>query len=173
MVTDKNPKVLISEEEIENTVQKIADKINEDYVGKDIRIICILKGSIYFTTALTKKLKSNVTLDFIQVSSYGNGTTPGELVLKKDLDRDIKGLDCIIIEDIIDTGRTMDALKKYLNKKAPSSLKVCAFLDKPDRREVKLEADYIGIKIPDKFVVGFGMDYAEHYRNLPYIGVIE
>ncbi|MCR5203070.1 MAG: hypoxanthine phosphoribosyltransferase [Lachnospiraceae bacterium] len=168
----KRPKEFISEEKINETVDRIASEINKDYEGKDIRVICILKGSIYFATELTKRLKSNVTLDFMQVSSYGNGTTPGDLVIKQDLDRDIKGLDCIVVEDIIDTGKTMHVLKEELNKREPNSLKVCAFLDKPSRREVELKADYIGLEIPDEFVVGFGMDYAEHYRNLPYIGVL-
>lgn len=165
---------MISKEEVEEKIKKLAKQINEDYAGKELLLICILKGSIFFTAELAKQLTVPAILDFMSVSSYGNDTISSKQVtIKKDLEEDIDGKEILIIEDIIDTGLTMKRLKEMLLERKPASLKVCALLNKTSRRVVPLEIDYIGFEIPDKFVVGYGMDYAQKYRNLPYIGIIE
>ncbi len=168
-------KTLIGEEEIDKRVREIAKQIDEDYKGKDITLICILKGSVFFTVELAKRINSNVKLEFIRVSSYGEGTeSTGEIKMKLDLKDSIQGKDVIVIEDIIDTGRTLSYLIEYLRMKRPNSIKLCALLDKTSRRVVKdVTVDYTGFQIPDKFVVGYGLDWDEKYRNLPYIGYIE
>ena len=168
-----NISVLISEEDINKRIKELAEEINRDYEGKEIRIIGILKGSVYFMTELTKHITIPVTFDYIDVSSYGNQMSAGKLVIKKKLDEEIKGLDCIIIEDIIDTGNTLSMLKNELSKMKPASLEICTLLDKPSRRAVLVDVKYKGFEIEDKFVVGCGMDYAQKYRNLTYVGVIE
>lgn len=168
-------KTLITEEEIDKRVREIAKQIEEDYKGKEITLICILKGSVFFTVELAKRINSNVKLEFIRVSSYGEGTeSSGEIKMKLDLKDSIQGKDVIVIEDIIDTGRTLSYLIEYLKMKKPNSVKLCALLDKPDRRVKKdVKIDYTGFTIPDKFVVGYGLDWDENYRSLPYIGYIE
>lgn len=166
-------KVLISEEKIQEKVNELAKKIEADYKGKDIILICILKGSTFFTVDLAKRINGNVKLEFLQVSSYGSGTiSSGNIELRLDLKDSIEGKDVIIVEDIIDTGRTLSYLIELLNKRKPNSLKLCTLLDKPDRRQYDVTVDYVGFEIPDKFVVGYGLDYNELYRNLPYIGYI-
>ena len=166
-------KVLIDEEKLEKRVQEIAAQIEEEYKGKELTLICILKGSIFFTLDLAKKISGDVKLEFIRVSSYNEGTeSSGEIKMKLDLKDSIQGKDVIVIEDIIDTGRTLSYLIEYLKMKKPNSVKLCALLDKPDRRVVDVKVDYTGFKIPDKFVVGYGLDYDEKYRNLPYVGYI-
>lgn len=165
---------MISHKEISDRIDEMAAQINKDYDGKTIHLICILKGSVFFFSELAQRLTVPVTIDFMAASSYGNATeSSGKLTVKKDLDEMIEGLDCMIVEDIIDSGLTLSLTKKILAARNPESLKVCVLLDKPDRREVKMEADYTGFVIPDKFVVGYGLDYAQKYRNLPYIGEIE
>ncbi len=165
---------MISHKEISDKIDKMAAQINKDYEGKTIHLICILKGSVFFFSELAQRLTVPVTIDFMAASSYGNSTeSSGKLTVKKDLDEMIEGLDCIIVEDIIDSGLTLSLTKKILAARNPASLKVCVLLDKPDRREVSMEADYTGFVIPDKFVVGYGLDYAQKYRNLPYIGELE
>ena len=168
-------KTLITEEEIDKRVREIAKQIDEDYKGKDITLICILKGSVFFTVELAKRISGDVKLEFIRVSSYGEGTeSSGEIKMKLDLKDSIQGKDVIVIEDIIDTGRTLSYLIEYLKMKKPNSIKLCALLDKPDRRVKKdVKVDYTGFTIPDKFVVGYGLDWDEKYRTLPYIGYIE
>ena len=167
-------KVLIDEETITKRIDKMAQEIMRDYGDKKLTLICILKGSIYFTTELSKRIKNEVELEFMRVSSYGNSTeSSGNLDVKLDLSDSIEGKDVIIIEDIIDTGRTLSYLKEYIITKKPNSVKICSLLDKKERRVCKLEGDYIGFLVPDKFIVGYGIDYAEKYRNLPYIGYIE
>ncbi len=169
-----NIKVLIDEEKLQARVTEIADSIQEEYGEKELILICILKGSIFFTVDLAKKIKGDVKLEFIRVSSYNDGTeSSGEIKMKLDLKDSIQGKDVIVVEDIIDTGRTLSYLIEYLKMKKPNSLKLCALLDKPERRVQKVNVDYIGFQIPDKFVVGYGLDMDEKYRNLPYIGYLE
>lgn len=166
-------KVLIEEEKIQGKIKEIAKKIEEDYKGKDITLICILKGSTFFTVDLAKRINNNLKIEFIQVSSYGASTVGSENIeLKLDLKESIEGKDVIILEDIIDTGRTLSYLIEHLKGRNPNSLKLCTLLDKPERRLFDVKVDYTGFEIPDKFVVGYGLDYDELYRNLPYIGYI-
>ena len=166
-------KVLINENEIQEKISLIAKRIQEDFKNEELVFVIILKGSVFFSADLAKKIKNHVVMEFIQVSSYEGTQSKGEISLKLDLNYNIAGKNVIIIEDIVDTGRTLTYLKNYLNTKKPKSLKICTLLDKPERREFELEADYVGFKIPNKFVVGYGLDYDEYYRNLPYIGYIE
>lgn len=166
--------VLIPEKDIEKRLDEMAKQINEDYKGKKLNIIGILKGSVYFVCELTKRLEVPVTLDFMVVSSYGSGTeSSGKVVIKKDTDFSIEGKDVLILEDIIDSGFTMHKLIPMLSERAPKSIKLASFLSKPSRREVPVNIDYLGYEIEDKFVVGFGLDYAQEYRNLPFVGVYE
>ncbi len=161
---------LYSEEQIHNRIQEMAARINQDYDGKPLHIICILKGSIYFCCELTRYLTMPVTLDFMAVSSYGNGMgSSGRLRITKDLDEDIDDLHCLIVEDIIDTGNTLKMTRDLLSARNTASMRVCTLLDKPSCRETEVPVDYIGFEIPDEFVVGYGLDYAQKYRNLPYI----
>lgn len=170
----ENISVLISEEDIIKRIDEMAAQINEEYKGKQLHVIGILKGSVYFVCELTKRLNVPVILDFMVVSSYGSGTeSSGKVVIKKDTDFSIEGKDVLIIEDIIDSGFTMNKLIPMLNERGPKSIKLASFLNKPSRREVPVEIDYCGYDIEDKFVVGFGLDYAQEYRNLPYVGVYE
>lgn len=167
-------KTLISAEELDKRVGEIAKQIEEDYKGKEITLICILKGSVFFTMDLARKINEDVRLEFIRVSSYGGETeSSGEIKMKLDLKDSINGKDVIVIEDIVDTGRTLNYLIEYLKMKKPNSVKLCALLDKPDRRVKEVKVDYTGFTIPDKFVVGYGLDWDEKYRNLPYIAYIE
>lgn len=165
---------MITEKQIADKILQIASQINEDYKGKQVHLICILKGSIFFCCELAKKLEMPVSIDFMTVSSYGNSTeSSGKLTVTKDLDEPIEGCHCIIVEDIIDTGFTLSLTKKMLLARGPLSLKICTLLDKPERRKTDIEAEYTGFVVPDKFVVGYGLDYAQKYRNLPYIGELE
>jgi hypoxanthine phosphoribosyltransferase len=166
-------KTLISEEELQKRVQEMATQISKDYEGKDITFICILKGSVFFTVDLAKNIPSNVKLEFIRVSSYHGTESTGKIELKLDLKEDIEGKDVIIIEDIVDTGRTLSYLKEHLKTKKPKSLRICTLLDKKERRVCEIEPEYVGFNIPDKFVLGYGLDVDELYRNLPYIGYID
>lgn len=167
-------KVLIDEKTLEEKIEQLAEQIMKDYEGKKITFVCILKGSVYFTTELSKKIKNDVELEFIRVSSYGASTvSSGKIDLKVDLDSSVEGKDVIIIEDIIDTGRTLAYLKEHLKSKNPNSVKICTLLDKKERRVCDIDADYVAFQIPDKFVVGYGLDVDEKYRNLPYIGYFE
>lgn len=168
-------KTLINEQKLQKRIAELGEQIAEDYKNQEIVIICVLRGAAYFAIDLSKHINSNsLLMEFIQVSSYGtNKETTGELTIKKDLDIDIKGKNVIIVEDIIDSGITMSTLKKYLSSKEPESLKICTLLDKKERRKVEIEADYVGFEIPNKFVLGYGLDYEEYYRNLPYIAYSE
>lgn len=168
--------VMISEQQVEKRIEELGEKISQDYKGKSIHMICILKGGVYFMTALSKRISPDipVSLDFMSVSSYGNDTkSSGVVKIIKDLDEPIEGKDVLIVEDIIDSGRTLYYLMDMLRQRKPNSIRLCTLLDKPDRRERDVRVDYEGFVIEDKFVVGCGMDYQQHYRNLPYIGVIE
>lgn len=167
-------KVLIDEKTLQEKIGEVAEKIMKDYEGKDITFICILKGSALFTVDLAKKIKNNVRFEFIRVSSYGESkTSSGKVTMKLDLQDSIEGRDVLIIEDIIDTGRTLSYLRDYLKDKKPASLKICTLLDKKERREFDIEPDYTVFNIPDKFVVGYGLDDKENYRNLPYVGYFD
>lgn len=167
-------RVLIPEEEVNKRVRELGEKISEEYAGKKVHLICVLKGSVFFTCELAKRITVPVTMDFLSVGSYGAGTeSSGEVRIKKDLDESVEGQDIIIIEDIIDSGRTLCRLAEILKERKPNSMKICTLLDKPERRVTDVKVDYVGFNIPDEFVVGFGLDYAQKYRNLPYIGVVE
>ena len=166
--------VLISEQEVNARIAEMGKQISEEYAGKEVHLICILKGSVFFTCELAKRITVPVTLDFMSVSSYGDGTSSSGVVrIAKDLDETLEGKNVILIEDIIDSGRTLSYLLGILEKRNPRSLKLCTLLDKPDRRVIDVDVDYVGFEIPDEFVVGYGLDYAQKYRNLPYIGVVE
>lgn len=166
-------RVLIPEEKIEDRIVQLAEQISRDYQGETVKLVCILKGSIIFTCELAKRLTVPVLFDFMQVSSYGSGTkSSGSVVIKKELDEDIKCDNVIIVEDIVDSGNTLSQLVPILKAREPKSLKVCTLLDKPDRRTAPIDVDYNGFVIPDEFVVGYGLDYDQKYRNLPYIGVL-
>ncbi len=166
--------VLIPEEEVNRRIRELGEEISRDFAGQSVHLICILKGSIFFTCELAKRITVPVTIDFMRVASYGDATTSSGIVrLSKDLDDTIEGKNVIVIEDIIDTGRTLTYLLGLLSQRKPKKLKLCTLLSKPARRVTKIDGDYTGFEIPDKFVVGFGLDYAEHYRNLPYIGVVD
>ena len=165
--------VLIDEKRLQNRVTDLANQIMEEYRGKDLVFICILKGSIFFTVDLARKVNNNVHLEFMKVSSYGEGTvSSGKINLELDIKGNIEGKDVIVIEDIIDTGHTLTYLLDYLKKKNPNSLKLCALLDKTERREVPVDVDYVGFEIPNKFVIGYGLDANENYRTLPYVGYL-
>lgn len=167
-------KVLISEEEVGKKIREIGEQISADYAGKELHVICILKGGVFFMCELVKHITVPVTHDFMSVSSYGDGTeSSGRIKIIKDLDDSIEGKDVLIVEDIIDSGRTLHHLMQLLHARNPKSVRLCTLLDKPDRRVIEVPVDYTGFSIPDLFVVGYGLDYAQHYRNLPYIGVIE
>lgn len=166
--------VLVSEEEIAKKVEELAKKISEDYKGKDLLLIGILKGSVIFMSALAQKIEFPVQMDFMAVSSYGkSSTSTGEVRINKDLDFSVEDRNLLIIEDIIDTGYTLGYLIDNLKKRGAKSIKVCTLLDKPDRRKVDINVDYLGFVIPDEFIVGYGLDYAEQYRNLPYVAALK
>lgn len=168
-------RVLLSEEEVNKRISEVAEQITKDYQGKEIHLICILKGGVFFTCELAKRLDLPVTLDFMSVSSYGNDTkSSGVVRIVKDLDEPLAGKDVLIVEDIIDSGRTLSYLIEVLKQRGPKSIRLCTLLDKPERRVKKqVTVDYTCFTIPDEFVVGYGLDYAQKYRNLPYIGVVE
>ncbi len=166
--------VMIEEAAVNARIKELGEEISRDYAGRTVYLICILKGSVYFTCELAKRITVPVVMDFMQCSSYGAATkSSGVVKLSKDLDMAITGRDVIIIEDIIDSGRTLSHLKNLLGQRGPASLKICTLLDKPDRRVVDVDVEYTGFQIEDKFVVGYGLDYDQLYRNLPYIGVVE
>ena len=165
---------MIDEEAVNTRIKELGEEISRDYAGKTIQLICILKGSVYFTCELAKRITVPVVMDFMQCSSYGAATkSSGVVKLSKDLDMAITDQDVIIIEDIIDSGRTLSHLKSLLEQRKPASLRICTLLDKPERRVSDVDVDYVGFQIEDKFVVGYGLDYDQQYRNLPYIGVVE
>lgn len=165
--------VLIPEDDVRARIREIADAISEKYADGDVLLVGILSGSVFFLTELAMKMSVPVEVDFMTASSYGSGTTSsGSVLIKKDLDRSIEGRNVIIVEDIIDTGQTLNLLTKMLKKRNPKTLEVAALLDKPERRKVRMKGDYIGFQIPDEFVVGWGLDYDQKYRDLPFIGII-
>lgn len=167
-------KVLISEEEVDARIRELGEKISKEYEGKQIHLICVLKGGVFFTCELAKRITVPVSMDFMCVGSYGDGTkSSGVVRLAKDLDESIENKEVLIVEDIIDSGNTLYYLMDVLRQRKPASLRLCTLLDKPDRRVKDVHVDWTGFEIPDEFVVGYGLDYAQKYRNLPYIGVVE
>ena len=167
-------RVLLSEEEVDQRIRELGEQISKEFEGQEVHLICVLRGSIFFTCELAKRITVPVTIDFMQVSSYGSQTlSSGKILIKKELEDSIMGKNVIVIEDIIDTGRTLSYLLNMLQEKKPNTLRLCTLLDKPDRRVVDVDVDYTGFEIPDEFVVGYGLDYAQKYRNLPYIGIVE
>ncbi len=166
-------RVLIPEDKVHERSAQLAEQISRDYAGRQVHLIGILKGSIFFICELAKRITVPVTMDFMSVSSYGAGTkSSGVVKLIKDLDEPIEGKDVLVVEDIIDSGHTLSYLLKNLSSRNPASIRLCTLLDKPERREVDVEVDYQGFSIPDEFVIGYGLDYDQRYRNLPYIGVL-
>ncbi len=167
-------KVLITEEEVDARIRELGEKISKEYEGKQIHLICVLKGGVFFMCELAKRITVPVSMDFMCVGSYGDGTkSSGVVRLAKDLDESIENKEVLIVEDIIDSGNTLYYLMDVLRQRKPASLRLCTLLDKPDRRVKDVHVDWTGFEIPDKFVVGYGLDYAQKYRNLPYIGVVE
>ncbi len=167
-------KIFYSSDEIAARVQNIGAQISKDYAEKDLLLISILKGSVVFMTDLMRSLTIHCTIDFMAVSSYGSGTqTSGVVKILKDLDRPIAGKDVVIVEDILDSGMTLNYVTGLLRARGPRSIRICTLFDKPARRRVELQADYVGFQVPDEFIVGYGLDYNERYRNLPYIGVLK
>ena len=166
--------VILSQEELFEIVTTLGKKITEDYKGKSLMLVSILKGSILFMADLMRAIDIPCTIDFMAVSSYGSGTkTSGVVKIIKDLDSSIEGKDLLIVEDILDSGRTLSYIKEILLARNPKSIKICTLFDKPERREADIYADYIGSKVPNEFIVGYGLDYDEYYRNLPYIGALK
>ncbi len=165
--------ILKSEAEVDARIKQMGEQISREYAGKQIHLICVLKGGSFFMCELAKRITVPVSLDFMSVSSYGSDTkSSGVVKIVKDLDESIQGKDVLVVEDIIDSGRTLSYLMEMLRDRKPASLKLCTLLDKPSRRVVSVDVDYTGFQIPDEFVVGYGLDYDQRYRNLPYIGVI-
>ena len=167
-------RVLLSEEEVDRRIQEIGDQISKDYAGKQVHLVCVLKGGAFFMCELAKRITVPVSLDFMSVSSYGGGTeSSGVVRIVKDLDEPLKDKHVLVVEDIVDSGRTLSYLLEMLKDRHPASLHLCTLLDKPDRRVIDVDVDYTCFQIPDEFVVGYGLDYAQKYRNLPYIGIVE
>ena len=167
-------KMLIPEEEVNARVEELGKKISEEYAGKQVHLICVLKGGVFFMCELAKRITVPVTMDFMSVSSYGDGTkSSGVVKIAKDLDETLEGKDVLIVEDIIDSGRTLSYLLRILKGRHPASVRLCTLLDKPERRVTDVAVDYCCFNIPDEFVVGYGLDYAQKYRNLPYIGILD
>ena len=167
-------RVMLPEEKVNQRIAELGEEISKEFAGEPVHLICILKGSVFFTCELAKRITVPVTMDFMTVSSYGSGTTSsGNVKIKKDLDEDIAGKNVVVIEDIIDTGRTLACLLEILKERNPKTLQLCTLLDKPDRRIADVSVDYTGFVIPDEFVVGYGLDYDQRYRNLPCVGVLD
>ena len=167
-------KVLVSEEEVDKRIRELGEQISKDYAGKEVHMICVLKGGVFFMCELAKRITVPVSMDFMSVSSYGDDTkSSGVVRIAKDLDEPLEGKDVLIVEDIIDSGRTLSYLMKVLQERKPASMRLCTLLDKPDRRVKMVDVDYTVFNIPDEFVVGYGLDYAQKYRNIPFIGVVE
>ncbi len=167
-------RVLLSEEEVDAKIKQIGEQISRDYAGKEVHLVCVLKGGSFFMCELAKRITVPVSLDFMSVSSYGSETkSSGVVKIVKDLDEPLKGKNVIVVEDIVDSGRTLSYLLEMLKDRGPAEVRLCTLLDKPERRVVEVQVDYTGFQIPDEFVVGYGLDYDQKYRNLPYIGVVE
>lgn len=167
-------RVMLTEEQVDEKIKEIGERISKDYEGRQVHLICVLKGGSFFLCELAKRITVPVSIDFMSVSSYGGDTKSSGIVkIVKDLDETIKGKDVIVVEDIVDSGRTLSYLLDLLQQREPKSLALCTLLDKPERRVIDVDVDYTCFQIPDEFVVGYGLDYDQRYRNLPYIGVVE
>ena len=167
-------RVLLTEKEVDDRIQALGEQINKDYAGKEVHLVCVLKGGSFFMCELAKRITIPVSLDFMSVSSYGSATkSSGVVKIVKDLDEPVKDKHVLVVEDIVDSGRTLSYLLEMLKDREPASLHLCTLLDKPGRRAVEVKVDYTGFQIPDEFVVGYGLDFNQRYRNLPYIGVVE
>lgn len=166
--------VLIEEEKVNQRIRELGEQISKDYAGKQVHLVCVLKGGSFFMCELAKRITVPVSLDFMSVSSYGSATkSSGVVKIVKDLDEPLKDKDVLVVEDIVDSGRTLSYLLEMLRDRGPKSVRLCTLLDKPERRVTEVHVDYTGFEIPDEFVVGYGLDYDQRYRNLPYIGVVE
>ncbi|MBO5852438.1 MAG: hypoxanthine phosphoribosyltransferase [Clostridia bacterium] len=173
MIKNDVEKVLISEEELKEIIKRLGKQITEDYKDKNLLVVSVLKGSVMVMADLLREIKLPLRIDFMAVSSYGSGTTTsGSVKIIKDLDINLAGYDLLIVEDILDSGVTLSNLKEILLTRGPARVKICTLLDKPERRKADIVADYVGARIPDAFVVGYGLDYDEKYRNLPYVGIL-
>lgn len=171
---DDIEKVLLSEQEITEIISRLGKQISEDYAGKNLLLVSVLKGSVIFMADLMRAITIPCKIDFMSVSSYGAGAkSSGVVKIVKDLDLNLAGYDLLLVEDILDSGNTLSYLKELLAGRSPKSIRICTFLDKPERRTADIQADYVGHIIPDAFVVGYGLDYDEHYRNLPYLGILD
>ena len=166
-------KVLITEQEIASRTRELAEQIQKDYNNEEIVIVCILKGATFFAVELAKRIESDTIIDFMKVSSYEGTESTGKINFTLDISEDITDKNVLIVEDIVDTGRTLAYVKKYLESKNPKNVKICTMLNKKERRVIDLEPEYVAFNIPDKFVIGYGLDYDEKYRNLPYVGYLE
>ena len=167
-------RIMLTEQEVNDRIKKIGEQISNDYAGKSVHLVCVLKGGSFFMCELAKRITVPVTLDFMSASSYGSSTkSSGVVKIVKDLDEPLKDKNVLVVEDIVDSGRTLSYLLKMLGDRGPESVKLCTLLDKPERRVTDVKVDYTGFEIPDEFVVGYGLDYDQRYRNLPYIGVVE
>ncbi len=167
-------KILLTREELDSAARRLGEKITADYSGKNLLVIGVLKGSVYFLTDLTRYIDLPCNIDFVRASSYGSGTvSSGEIRITNDTYSDLSGYDVLLVEDILDTGRTLMHIRNMLLERNPVSIRVATLLDKPARRAVDITADYVGVEVPDAFVVGYGLDYNQLYRNLPYIGILK
>lgn len=165
---------LISEEKIKERVKELAQQIDEDFKGEEVLLIGLLRGSVVFLSDLAREMKTEATMDFMVVSSYGNKMESSrDVKIKKDLEEDVSERNVVIVEDIIDTGNTLKKVQQILQTREPKKVKICTLLDKPDRREVDINVDYVGFQIPDEFVVGYGIDYAQKHRTLPFVGIVK
>ena len=174
MIPAEKLKILLDEATIEQRIKELGEEISRDFAGKELVLVCILKGGVIFMSQLAKSITVPVTMDFIRLSSYGNALiSSGEVELGSDLDNDVAGKEILIVEDIVDSGRTLSFLSSLLIKRGARSVKICSLLDKPSRRVVPVQVDYCGFQIPDKFVLGYGLDYEQYYRNLPYVAYVE
>ena len=169
----ENFKILISKEELDKRIAELAEQIDKDYQGKELTIICVMRGAVFFTVELTLKMKTKLKYEFITISSYEGTESTGEVTLRTDLRESIEGKDVLIVEDIVDTGKSMRYLLDYLRAKSPRTLKVCALANRIGRRELEVPIDYIGFDIPNHYIVGFGFDIDNNYRNLPYVAYLE
>lgn len=171
---DDIDRVMISEQDLKKTVKKLGKQISEDYDGKNLMLVSVLKGSVVFVADLMRAITIPISIDFMSVSSYGSGVkTSGVVKILKDLDHDLSGYDVLIVEDILDSGLTLSYLKGILEKRNVKSIRICTLLDKPERRQVNIKPDYSCFVVPDEFVVGYGLDYNQQYRNLPFVGVLK
>ena len=166
-------RVLLTEEEVDRKIDELGAQITRDYAGRKLHLVCVLKGGAPFMCELAKRINLPLTMDFMSVASYEGTASTGRINLKKDLDEPVEGLDVLVVEDIIDSGNTLDFITKYLKAKKAKSVKLCTLFNKPDRRVADIHIDYAGAVIPDEFIVGYGLDYDEKYRNLPYVGVLK